>query len=426
MTSPQQPAERPNGSLVKHTRTGYGGSPVVSILVREDDPRNPGELHRWRPVEGNSRWLTWHEALATGTVEPLFTAADVTAATAARQHRLQATAQTAGAQVSPDHYYWVETPTAGRPRRGDLRLLAAVRDGVVQLYGTHQPAAVETATMRLRRHSLRVTRTVGAAWRTLGLTRADRRIGRLVDAGLLAKPVQPGRPGAPAGGIDQPYLLTQAGVDALERHRPAGHQRHAPAPLTVESLQRPRSATAGPGTPPAAPAVTGSAAAGGTRLAGPGVHVGIIGVDGRGPVGSAPGAVPSAASQPARPAAAVPHPTAHRQNGQHTVSDAAPSAPGSATFAAGPEGTTALTSAEARSYQSARRVLAQPPRTVDDRAAQLNVARDQLRNPATRQRWDAHLAARPQPAQAKGAGTMGAAAPSRPSPRAQDLRGPAR
>jgi hypothetical protein len=426
MTSPQQPAERPNGSLVKHTRTGYAGRPVVSILVREDDPRNPDELARWRPVEGNSRWLTWREALATGTVEPLFTAADVAAAAAARQHHREATAQSAGAQLSPDHYYWVQTPTAGRPRRGDLRLLAAVRDGVVQLYGTHQPAVVEAATMRLRRDSLRVTRTVGAGRRVLGLRRVHRRVGRLVEAGLLAQPVHHRGPGTPADGIGDPYLPTRAGLEALQRHRPGSRSPDSPAQPRVESLQPPRSHT-GPGTPPpAAPATEGSAAAGGTRLAGPGVHTEIIDVDGRGPVASTPTTVAPGASQRAWPAAAVSHPTAHRQNGQHTVSDAAASAPGSATFAAGLEGTTELASAEARSFQSARRVLAQPPRTVDDRAAQVNLARDQLRDPATRQRGDAHLAARPQPGQARDPATSAGAAPPRPGSTARGLRGPRR
>jgi hypothetical protein len=237
MTSPQQPAERPNGSLVKHTRTGFDGRPMVSILVREDDPRNPDTPQRWRSVEGRSGWSTWEQLHATGTVDPLFTGAEVAAAAASRQQR-QATVQTAGAQWSRDQYHWRDTAAAaaGRPRRGDLRLLAAVADGKVQLYGTHRPALVETATMRLHRHSLQVIPTAGAAWHALGLTRVDQRVGRLVDAGLLAQPLQRGRPGTPAGNGDQPYLLTQAGVDVLDRHRPDRQRDHERPPQTVESL----------------------------------------------------------------------------------------------------------------------------------------------------------------------------------------------
>ncbi|MGH3442627.1 MAG: hypothetical protein ACRDUY_11420, partial [Nitriliruptorales bacterium] len=153
MTSPQQPAERPNGSFVKHTRTGFDARPMVSILVREDDPRNPDTPQRWRSVEGRGGWLTWEQLHATGTVEPLFTGAEVAAIAASRR---QATVQTTGAQWSRDQYHWQAAAAAGRPPRRDMRLLAAVAYGTVQLYGTHQPATVETATMRLHRNSLQV------------------------------------------------------------------------------------------------------------------------------------------------------------------------------------------------------------------------------------------------------------------------------
>jgi len=106
MTSPQQPAERPNGSFVKHTRTGFDARPMVSILVREDDPRNPDTAQRWRSVEGRGGWFTWGQLQATGTVEPLFTSAEVAAAAASRRQPGQATIQTAGAQWSRDQYHW--------------------------------------------------------------------------------------------------------------------------------------------------------------------------------------------------------------------------------------------------------------------------------------------------------------------------------
>jgi hypothetical protein len=66
MTSPQQPAERPNGSFVKHTRIGFDARPMVSILVREDDPRNPDTPQRWRSVEGRSGWHTWEQLHPAG------------------------------------------------------------------------------------------------------------------------------------------------------------------------------------------------------------------------------------------------------------------------------------------------------------------------------------------------------------------------
>jgi hypothetical protein len=86
----QQPPERPNGSFVKHTRAGFDDRPVVSILIREDDPRNPDTPERWRSVEGSSRWYTWQQLHATGTVEPLFTGAEV-AALAPRAARVPTT-----------------------------------------------------------------------------------------------------------------------------------------------------------------------------------------------------------------------------------------------------------------------------------------------------------------------------------------------
>jgi hypothetical protein len=124
MTSPQQPAERPNGSFVKHTRTGHGGRLVVSILVREDDPRNPGDPHRWRPVQGNSRWLTWDEALATGTVEPLFTTAEVAAAAASGKQHPPSITRRPVAPLSRDQYTlpatrrWWDAYLAARPEPG--------------------------------------------------------------------------------------------------------------------------------------------------------------------------------------------------------------------------------------------------------------------------------------------------------------------
>jgi hypothetical protein len=275
MTSPQQPAERPDGSFVKHTRTGFDARPMVSILVREDDPRNPDTPQRWRSVEGRGGWFTWEQLHATGTVEPLFTSAEVAAAAAPRQQPGQAAIQTAGALWSRDQYHW-RAAAAGRPRRGDLRLLAAVADGTVRLYGTHRPAAVHTATMRLHRNSLQVIPIAGAGagGRALGLTRVDQRVGRLVNAGLLAQPLQRGHPGTPAGNGGQPYLLTQAGVDVLYRHRPGRRRDHAQPPQTVESL---------PPRQPSARWVTAcgmaGASGGGPGLVGPGVHTEIIEAD---------------------------------------------------------------------------------------------------------------------------------------------------
>jgi hypothetical protein len=115
MTSPQQPVERPNGSFVKHTTTGNAGRLAVSILVREDDPRNPDDPHRWRPVQGNSRWLTWQEALATGTVEPLFTTAEVAAS--GHQHPPSITQGPAAPPSRDDPYSW---PAARRWWDADL------------------------------------------------------------------------------------------------------------------------------------------------------------------------------------------------------------------------------------------------------------------------------------------------------------------
>lgn len=113
MICPRWPAERPNGSFVKHTRAGFDGRPVVSILVREDDPDNPHRRDRWRPVEGNGRWVTWEQMHATGSVEPLFTAGEMAAAVR-RQQRPRGPAASAGSrQPRPG-------PTAGvsgGPRR---------------------------------------------------------------------------------------------------------------------------------------------------------------------------------------------------------------------------------------------------------------------------------------------------------------------
>lgn len=99
MNSPQRPIERPNGSFVKHTRAGFDGRPVVSILVREDDPNNPHRPDRWRPVEGNGRWVTWEQMHATGSVEPLFSA-DEMAAAIRRQQCPRGLAASTGPQQS--------------------------------------------------------------------------------------------------------------------------------------------------------------------------------------------------------------------------------------------------------------------------------------------------------------------------------------
>lgn len=421
MTSPQQPAERPNSSFVKHTRTGFDARPMVSILVREDDPRDPDRPQRWRSVEGRSGWFTWEQLDATGTVEPLFTSAEVAAAAASQQQHRQATVQTASAQWSRDQYHWRAAAAAGRPRRGDLRLLAAVADGTVQLYGTHRPAMVQTATMRLHRDSLQVIPTAGAAWRALGLTRVDQRVGRLVDAGLIAQPLQRGRPGTPAGNGDRPYLLTQAGVDVLDRHRPDRRRGHEWPPLTVESLlpQQPstRGVTAG--------AMAG-ASGGGPGLAGPGVHTEII------EVGDAPGNQPApsvASGAPGQPQAAASRdaPQPYQPDGRRDHAAGTVDLPTSPSFAAGPDGTTTLAISTERSFASARRVLAQAPRTDDDRLARLTVARDQLRDPSTRARWDAHRAARPQPGQAGNPpSTSTGTPPPRRGPATRDLGGPRR
>lgn len=422
MTSPQLPAERPNGSFVKHTRTGSGGRPMVSILVREDDPRNPDTPQRWRSVEGRSGWSTWEQLHATGTVEPLFTSAEVAAAAASRQQRRQATVQSAGAQWSRDQYHWRDAAAAaGRPRRGDLRLLAAVADGTVQLYGTHRPAVVETATMQLHQFSLKIIPTASAAWRALGLPRADQRVGRLVDAGLLAQPLQRGRPGTPAGNGDQPYLLTQAGVDVLDRHRPDRRRDHERPPQTVESL---------PPQQPSARGITAGGMAGvsggGPGLVGPGVHAEIIDVD------DAPGHQPAplaAGVAPGQPQAAasreVPQP--YQPDGRRDHAAETVGLPTSPSFAPGPDGTTTLATSTARSFASARSVLAQAPRTGDERPAGLTVARDQLRDPATRAHWDVHRPTRPQPGQAGNPpSTSTGAPPPRHGPATRDVGGPRR
>lgn len=93
------PPERPDGSYVKLTRTGWDGRQVVSILVREDNPDNPDEPHRWRAAEGNSRWLTWQDLHAAGRVDPLYSHAELAAAAAERSP-----APTAQA-VAPAHRY---------------------------------------------------------------------------------------------------------------------------------------------------------------------------------------------------------------------------------------------------------------------------------------------------------------------------------
>lgn len=422
MTSPQQPAERPNGSFVKHTRTGFDARPMVSILVREDDPRNPDTPQRWRSVEGRSGWHTWEQLHATGTVEPLFTGAEVAAAAASRRQLGRAAVQTASAQWRRDQYHWRDAAAAaGRPRRGDLRLLAAVADGTVQLYGTHRPAVVETATMRLHRNSLQIIPTAGAAWRALGLTRVAQRVGRLVNAGLLAQPLQRGRPGTPAGNGDQPYLLTQAGVDVLDRHQPDRRRDHERPPQTVESL------------PPQRPSARGITAAriagvsgGGPGPVGPGVHTEIIVVDdapGHQPAPSAAGAAPGQPQAATSREAPQPYqPDGRRDHATETVG-----LPTSPSFAAGPDGTTTLATSTEHSFTSARRVLAQAPRTGDDRLARLTVARDKLRDPATRAHWNAHQGARPQPGPAGNPpSTSTGAPPPQHGPAARDRGGPRR
>lgn len=81
-TAPAVPPEWPDGSYALVT-TGRR----VSVLIREDDPDDAANPHRWRSVEGNSRWFTWVELHATARLQRLYTGADLAArAAAATRH----------------------------------------------------------------------------------------------------------------------------------------------------------------------------------------------------------------------------------------------------------------------------------------------------------------------------------------------------
>jgi hypothetical protein len=65
--------EWPNGSYAIAT-TGSR----VTVVVREDDPADAANPHRWRNVDGG-RWLTWAELTATARLQRLYTTAQLAA-----------------------------------------------------------------------------------------------------------------------------------------------------------------------------------------------------------------------------------------------------------------------------------------------------------------------------------------------------------